>query len=132
VFEYEVDRDCEGLQFGCHIANTSGLRITGQGFPGSQKPGLKVWAGHRFKLQFHFSGNLQPGLYFIGGGFWEEHAPETYLHRVLDRAVLRIVSATPLNSMGICHLTTRDPEVIWEGQAVSSDAAGAGWNMNIE
>ena len=132
VFEYEVDRDCDGLQFGCHIANTSGLRITGQGFPGSQKPGLKVCAGSRLKLKFHFSGNLQPGLYFIGGGFWEEHAPETYLHRVLDRAVLRIVSAIPLNSMGICHLTSRDPEVIREGQEVSSDAAGAGWNMNIE
>jgi lipopolysaccharide transport system ATP-binding protein len=117
TFHYEVERDFEGLRFGCHIANGSGLRITGQGYPSEHQPGLQASAKRHFSIAFSFRSGLQPGTYFVGGGFWEEQNPQSYIHRVLDYVALRIEPVGPSNSMGFCNLVASDPLLQWQEPA---------------
>ena len=104
-FEYEVYESFESLQFGCHLADTSGLRITGQGYPGGASDGIYMEKGARFKVDYRFKAGLNPGTYYVGGGFWKENEPGFYIHRVVDYLRLEIIANGPATSMGLCNLT---------------------------
>ena len=110
-FHYEVDQDFFDLRFGCHITNGSGIRITGQGFSGDLPKGCCIKAHNRFSIDYHYRDGLLPGLYFIGGGFWEANDPSHYIHRVLDYKVLKIVASKISSSFGVCDLSAAKPTI---------------------
>ena len=104
-FEYEVYESFDNLQFGCHLADTSGLRITGQGYPGGSSYGVSMPKGARFEVDYKFKAGLHPGTYYVGGGFWKENEPGVYIHRVVDYLRLEVIANRASISMGLCNLT---------------------------
>lgn len=115
-FNYYADEDLFGIAFGCHIADHKGLRITGQTYPGLNGCVEQI-AGHSsWTIKYTFDGRLWPGIYFVGGGIWSEVATKAdadmprFLHRVVDFAAIRILSAQPINSIGVCNLRLADPQ----------------------
>jgi len=105
-FHYVAEQDLDDLKVACNIANTTGVRITGQDHPGPD-----CGAGEQFSLTFHYQGGLLPGLYFVGGGIWRRNEPDRFLHRVVDICALRVNSETPPNSFGLCHLQAASPSL---------------------
>jgi len=144
VFKYKAYSQLECIGMACHIANQTGLRISGQTVPGQigPSPGHHIEvikAGSSWSIRYGFHGGLWPGVYFIGGGIMTCHYGITsFVHRVVDYRAIRIIDNKPLSVVGASSLQLRPPIV--EGlygkdikdQALATGAAGAGWNMNIE
>ena len=114
-FFYEVEEDFQNLQMACHIASSNGMRITGQGFPGQELSIPNTPAGSRFSVSYFFEKGLQPGIYFVGGGFWRKDLPSQYIHRVLDKIAFRVNETGRENTLGLCNLTAKKP--VLEGLA---------------
>ncbi len=109
-WEYSAKAGLGDLAFGCHIASHSGQRITGQVYPIVDYPRVRIDAGGSCTIRFHFSGSLWPGLYFIGGGIWNEGDETQFIHRVVDYRALRIVQSEQAVSIGACNLQLAPPE----------------------
>ena len=112
-FSYRTkpDHNPQLLRCGCHIANTQGLRITGQAFPMSGEL-FTPKAGDQWEIIFSFGAGLLPGVYFIGGGVWPAEQPGEFLHRVVDFCAFRILINPDSTPSGICDLTSRPAEFI--------------------
>jgi lipopolysaccharide transport system ATP-binding protein len=115
-FRYTAQQGFKNLQFGCHIADPSGRRFTGQVHPGPRQAigcsSNAVESGDRWEVVFHFRSGLLPGVYFVGGGIWSDHDERHYIHRVVDQAVFRIVASDDHPRVGTCDLTAAPPELI--------------------
>lgn len=107
---YSSQLDLRQVAFGCHIANHTGTRITGQIFPIHGRYVEQIEAGQRWCLRFRFNGGLWPGVYFIGGGIWSPTTNRRFLHRVVDFRALRVVETQPMGVIGHCNLSAAAPE----------------------
>ncbi len=103
-FDCRATQPLQDLILACNIANLTGTRITGQ-----KHPGPNCAAGDSFSMTFHFNPGLLPGLYFIGGGIWQNERPGDFLHRVVDACALRITADEPVNCFGMCDLSACKP-----------------------
>jgi len=112
-FRYKAAADFapRALRFGCHIASTQGLRVTGQAFP---LPGDSFQAkpGESWELIFSFGPGLLPGVYFVGGGVWPEEHPGQFLHRVVDYTAFRVLASPESTPAGLCDLSAGPAELI--------------------
>ena len=121
-FSYQAEQNLEGIQCGCHIADPSGRRYTGQVHP-SNPQGLKtVAAGDSWEIIFSFRSGLLPGVYFVGGGIWGCEYSQTYIHRVVDWLAFRIVASDGVPRVGTCDLTAEAPVMVMHRQSQASDA----------
>ncbi|WP_137024834.1 ABC transporter ATP-binding protein [Synechococcus sp. UW179A] len=105
-FHYRASRPFKDLQMACNIANQTGVRVTGQRHHGPICSGEE-----RFSITFHFKDGLLPGLYFIGGGVWQNERPNHFIHRVVDICAFRITADQPVMSFGLCDLKAGEPTV---------------------
>ena len=103
-FSYKAETALNNLQLACNIANKTGIRVTGQ-----QHEGPNCVENEAFTMTFHFRSGLLPGLYFIGGGIWNNDQQGEFLHRVVDACALRIISDAPVKSFGLCDLSAGTP-----------------------
>ncbi len=125
-FDYFASEELKDISMGCHIANNSGLRITGQNYPAGEETINHISAGKLWTVTFYVKGALWPGLYFIGGGVWVTGPKgKQYLHRVIDFKALRIVSNTTVVATGACNLALKPPE-LKPSPSEASGQAGAG------
>ncbi len=125
-FDYFAAEDLKDISMGYHIANNSGLRISGQNFPAGDDGISHISAGTLWTVTFHIQGALWPGLYFIGGGIWVMGPKgQHYLHRVIDFKALRILSTTTTVATGACNLALKPPE-LRPSLSGRQDQAGAG------
>lgn len=111
-FHYRATRQLHELILACNIANQTGVRVTGQ-----MHAGPSCSAGDCFSMTFHFSAGLLPGLYFIGGGIWQNGKPQDYLHRVVDACALRVTSNDPVSGFGMCDLSAGAP-TLQQGESI--------------
>ena len=111
-FRYRASHPFAALQFGCHIASTSGQRITGAVFPAMAGEGKAVEAGESWEIVFAFAKGLMPGTYFVGGGIWECHDTGTFVHRVVDYRALKVLATGTDVLIGLCDLSARPAELI--------------------
>ena len=101
----------------CHIANNTGLRITGQTYPAaiSAKEGQHIEtirAGSRWTASYSFHGGLWPGVYFIGGGIMSfESGSSEFLHRVVDYKAIRILDDGSSTVVGSSSLQSEEPQI---------------------
>ncbi|WP_232201911.1 Wzt carbohydrate-binding domain-containing protein [Synechococcus sp. WH 5701] len=109
-WEYIAKAGLEDLACGCHIASHAGQRIAGQVYPLVDCPAIRIDAGGSWTIRFHFSGSLWPGLYFIGGGIWNDGDETQFIHQVVDFRALRIVQSEKTVSIGACNLQLAHPE----------------------
>lgn len=110
-FRYRAEQDLEALQFGCHVASTSGLRITGGVCPPGNGEGRNVRAGESWEILFRFSKGVMPGTYFVGGGIWQCNDTGTFVHRVVDYRVFKVLPSRNRVLIGLCDLSAGPPEM---------------------
>jgi len=101
-------QDLENFRLGCFIANQNGGRITGQSEPRQTHKGYQGKRNERFSFTFRFHGGLWPGYYFIGAGLSETNSSGSFLHRVIDKEVLRVVDINQVQPIGNTDLTRRE------------------------
>ncbi len=99
------------LGFGCNIASTQGLRVTGQVFPMSGDT-FQAEPSQSWEVIFSFGPGLLPGVYFVGGGVWPAENPGRFLHRVVDYTAFRVLSSPESTPIGLCDLSTGPAELI--------------------
>ena len=110
-YKSKEDFKAQSLRFGCHIASTQGLRITGQAYPSSNDQ-FSAEPCENWDLIFSFGPGLHPGVYFVGGGVVPADQPGTFLHRVIDFVAFRILDNTENEPVGLCDLSAGPAEVI--------------------
>jgi len=98
-------RDLENIRVACFIANQNGGRITGQSLPRQRNKGWKALCNEQLSISFSFHGGLWPGYYFIGAGITETNSSGSFLHRVIDEIVLRVVDVDLIQPIGNTDLT---------------------------
>lgn len=117
VFSYEAEQPLRKVALACHIASHTGQRVSGQSLPedAGPHPGGQIGelvAGSRWQVRFSFRGGLWPGLYFIGGGILSFSGQErSFVHRVVDFRVFRVLEGRPTQVIGACSLQASPPEM---------------------
>ena len=112
-FFYRSSEDLrpQKIRFGCHIATTEGLRVTGQAYPSIQDEFCPA-AGDQWEVVFSFGPGLYPGVYFVGGGVMPKDNTGIFLHRVIDFIAFRVIADTQSDGIGMCDLSSEPAELI--------------------
>ena len=112
-FQYRSRPDFpkQPLRFGCHIANTQGIRVTGQAHP-SKTELLTISPDSTWELIFSFGPGLHPGLYFVGGGISPNDQSGSFLHRVIDYVAFRVLESPESLPVGLCDLSSNPAELL--------------------
>jgi lipopolysaccharide transport system ATP-binding protein len=98
----ELVQAFKDVYFGIHIRSITGSVISGQRFPSNGCYIQMPKQNQVFKVTFNFNLALLPSTYFIGGGVW---AGDTICaHRIIDMAMIRVVSIEAERSFGYCDL----------------------------
>lgn len=98
-FEYAASN----VRFGMLIKTTSGVELGGAASASSNRTSLPfVSAGSEYMVEFDFCCRLNAGVYFLNAGVLGEiNGSETYLHRLIDVAMFRVMSETASIATGI-------------------------------
>ena len=93
IFRYAArfDSSFENVTFGMMIKTISGVEVGG-GTSGLEFTGTIVDAGNTLQVDYHFSCNLTPGLYFLNAGVQGRlDGVHTFLHRIVDALCFRVL-----------------------------------------
>jgi lipopolysaccharide transport system ATP-binding protein len=93
VYEYAVrfTRDCFNVRFGMLIKTVSGLDLGGAVSSATGGALDCVEGGSDVVVRFHFRCLLAPGAYFLNAGVTGTlDGAETFLHRLVDAAMIRV------------------------------------------
>lgn len=103
TYKVKFDRAASDVRFGMMIKSVSGLELGGAASAKSSKESLShVTAGSTYDIEFRFRCNLNPGAYFLNAGAVGTVAgSETYLHRVVDIAIFRVLPEAENLATGI-------------------------------
>jgi len=113
-YEVRFDKAARGVHFGVHIRTTTGVVVTGQRFPELGHSLPLVEGGKGFRLVFQFATTLLPGVYFVGGGVWNDDEPQC-LHRVIDVLMFRVVGEQGNSPFGLFDGMALRPQCIrWD------------------
>jgi len=82
-----------GIRFGMHIKTTGGVELGGAASAATIAEAIPyVAAGSVYDAEFRFTCSLNPGVYFLNAGVVGlREGTETYLHRLLDVAMFRVL-----------------------------------------
>jgi len=100
-----ADIPIRSLRVTCFIANQNGTRVTGQTVPRELGKGIEAQANEDLEIIFRFNGGLWPGYYFIGAGICEVDSSGVFLHRVIDKTVIRILDTENILPIGNVDLS---------------------------
>ena len=110
IFSYRASETLNNIGFACHIANHTGLRITGQSHPpclatASDQDFIHPKANDCWTITYAFHGGLWPGTYVIGGGILHcSEEPHDFIDRVIDFRALRILDQPSSTVVGAAAL----------------------------
>lgn len=92
-----------GVSFGMLIKTVAGVELGGGATVSSTADAIAyVAAGSVYRVEFRFTCNLNPGVYFLNAGVVGLiDGTETYLHRLLDVAMFRVLPESGGLSTGI-------------------------------
>lgn len=97
-YRYRVvfNRPASYVNFGMLIKTTSGLELGGATSASSNRTSLPyVITGSSFLVEFEFVCRLNAGVYFLNAGVLGDlNGSETYLHRLIDAAMFRVMTET--------------------------------------
>ena len=115
IFSYRASETLNNIGFACHIANHTGLRITGQSHPpclatASDQDFIHPKANDCWTITYAFHGGLWPGTYVIGGGILQcRGEPHDFIDRVIDYRALRICDQPPSTVVGAAAPSANHP-----------------------
>lgn len=95
-YRYRVrfERPASNVRFGMMIKTTTGLEMGGAASAASNRTSLPyVTSGSVFSVSFEFFCRINKGIYFLNAGVvGDVNGSETYLHRLIDVAMFRVIS----------------------------------------
>lgn len=93
AYTVRFTKSASNVRFGMLIKTTSGVELGGGASANSPRKSLTyVEAGSSYRVEFRFRCALNPGVYFLNAGVvGDVDGSETYLHRLIDIAMFRIV-----------------------------------------
>lgn len=93
AYTVRFTKSASNVRFGMLIKTTSGVELGGGASANSPRESLAhVEAGSSYRVEFRFRCALNPGVYFLNAGVvGDVDGSETYLHRLIDIAMFRIV-----------------------------------------
>ncbi|ACV64804.1 ABC transporter related [Desulfofarcimen acetoxidans DSM 771] len=96
-------KGASNVRFGMLIKTTSGVELGGGVSAGSLRDSLPyVEAGFIYRVEFRFRCALNPGVYFLNAGVVGiVNGSETFLHRLIDIAMFRVMPDTENLATGI-------------------------------
>lgn len=115
-YRVEFDRPASNVRFGMLIKTTTGIELGGAASAASNRTSLPfVTAGSSFVIEFEFTCRLNAGVYFLNAGVVGDlNGSETYLHRLVDVAMFRVMSETDNLATGVVDFSC-SPRVVLEG-----------------
>ena len=105
-----VEEDLAEIRINCFLTNSNGVRISGQIWPASTPFYGTLTQGDELDLRFRFQARLAAGTYFVTAGI-KQRLAERYVHRIVDAAMLRILSDGQSRTVGFVDLSATDPEM---------------------
>lgn len=114
-YRVKFDRAASYVRFGMLIKTTSGVELGGATSAASNRTSLShVTAGSVYTVEFEFSCRLNPGVYFLNAGVLGDlNGNETYLHRLVDVAMFRVMSEIENTATGVIDFSCL-PQVNFE------------------
>lgn len=104
-YRYRVrfERPASNVRFGMMIKTTTGIEMGGAVSAASNRTSLPyVTSGTVFLVSFEFSCRMNKGIYFLNAGVVGDlNGSETYLHRLIDVAMFRVLSESDDLATGI-------------------------------
>ncbi len=101
-FKVIFTQDCQRVRFGMLIKTITGIEIGGFATTAIQNPIDSVLSGAQYNVSFTFTCRLNPGVYFLNAGVkGVEASEETYLQRILDAIMIRVMPEEEHQSTGI-------------------------------
>ncbi len=111
LYTYAVSftQSARNVRFGMLIKTTSGIELGGGvSAPSARDSVVYVEAGSIYQVEFQFCCNLNPAVYFLNAGVVGEiNGNETYLHRLIDIAMFRVISEQTSITTGIVDFKCR-------------------------
>lgn len=102
TFNVVFQQDCQRVRFGMLIKNITGIEIGGFATSTLQNTIETVQSGSKYNVSFAFPCRLNPGVYFLNAGVkGVEGNEETYLHRILDALMIRVMPESEQQATGI-------------------------------
>lgn len=102
AYKVTFKQDCQRVRFGMLIKTIAGIEVGGFATSSIENPIDFVSNGSRYKVKFSFVCRLNPGIYFLNAGAkGVEGSEESYLHRVLDAVMIRVMPEEQQQSTGI-------------------------------
>lgn len=101
-YSVEVLSSVQNLKFGMMIKNIAGIEYGGYATTCELGKDVEVVnKGARCEVSFDFECNLAEGTYFLNAGvLGDSGAGETFLHRIFDATMFRVVSQPDVNITG--------------------------------
>lgn len=110
-YRYRVrfERSASNVRFGMLIKTTTGIELGGAASAGSARASLPfVETGTTFAVEFVFECRLNPGIYFLNAGVVGDiNGSETYLHRLIDIAMFRVLTEADRVATGMVDFACR-------------------------
>ncbi len=103
-YKYRVDftKSADAVRFGMMIKTLSGVELGGAvSSPSTGEAIAYIAEGASVEVEFNFECSLNPGTYFLNAGVTGARGgSETYLHRLLDAYLFRVLPASRNTSTG--------------------------------
>lgn len=103
TYSVRFSASASNVRFGMMIKTTSGVELGGAVNASSARTSLPyVAAGSRYAVEFRFICALNPGVYFLNAGVASEvNGVESFLHRIIDVALFRVMPDADTLATGI-------------------------------
>jgi lipopolysaccharide transport system ATP-binding protein len=105
IYTYNVlfTKNASNVRFGMLIKTTTGIELGGSVSVSSARKSLAyIEPGNYFRVDFRFKCGLNPGVYYLNAGVvGDVNGSETFLHRLIDIAMFRVLSESDSLATGI-------------------------------
>ncbi|UPR55323.1 ABC transporter ATP-binding protein [Vibrio sp. ED004] len=106
-YQVEFNSDFDNVRFGMLIKSLSGVELGGS-VSSSGDSEIKGSLGDKIDIEFTFQCLLNPGVYFLNSGvLGNVNGIETYIHRLIDVSMFRVIPEVGLLSTGIMDFNCR-------------------------
>lgn len=102
-YDASFDVEAGAVRFGMMIKTLSGLELGGAASAASSQSAIAyIPAGSRVRVNFDFECNLNPGTYYLNAGVvGSVGGEETYLHRLVDGCLFRVIPESDDKATGV-------------------------------
>lgn len=107
-YRVRFDRAAEAVNFGVLLKTTDGVEVAGTSSGHLGQRLARVESGQIVEVAFAFRLNLAPGTYFLNSGVsCIRDGQETYLHRRVDVAAIRVLAPDAREGCGLAFVDPR-------------------------